>query len=536
MGLRARIAGNLLWTWGGLGVSLGIGFLLPPFLIHHLGNTSYGLWIVIGSFIGSFGLLDLGTRGSVGRNVAYFHAKGDRDGVTAIASTAMAFLWVVAGVVLTATFVLAHWLPDLFDIPPQDADAARWAFRIVGITIALNFAFGVFDSLLWGLQHVGAITRINILFDLVRAGATFWMIGAGHGIVALAVINLVTEVATQLAKLAACAWLAPGLRLSPRLVRLESARVIFGYGAWNFAMTMGGVVVNQGLPLIIGAMLGVALVTTYSLAQRLLHYVTSLGVRGAEVFIPVATALHAQADRPRQQRLLLEGGLYSLVLALFFVPAFLLLGRPFIALWVGPEFDLSALLLTTFILGEVIPFSQYLSRSVLLGLGRLRMLGLISIVGAVVTITAAAFVARPFGLVGIAVVAAVCGALSRGLVRMILVCRVADIPLRKYLAAGNASGHRRGRHPVRSPRAPGRLAGTGNLGRVDRLRRRLRRRAIFFRPAPSYWAPADWRCAGPPSCAASADRPMTRRPASMMSAVSNFTLRTDYCRVDPQRR
>ena len=377
--------------------------------------------------------MDFGTRGSMGRNVAFFHAKGDRDGVAAVASTATAILCGVAGVVLAATFATAHWLPDLFDIPPRDADAARWAFLLVGATVVVNLALGVFDGLLWGLQHFGVINRIEIAADVVRAGATFWLIGAGHGLVALAAVTLLVAAATQLAKMVCCVWLTGGLLLSPRLVGRETARLIFGYGVWTFMLALGKMVTEQSGPLIIGARLGVALVTPYSIAVSLVRYANMVSVRTAEVFIPVAATLHAQEDRHRQQRLLLGGGRYSLILAVFYLPAFLLLGRPFIALWVGPGYELSALLLAVIILGEVLPISQHFSRAVLLGMGRPRVVALINVAENVVTIAAALVVARPFGLIGIVVTYAVCGALGRGLVQVVLVCRVAHIPLRAYL-------------------------------------------------------------------------------------------------------
>lgn len=433
MRLRTRIAGNLLWTWGRLGVGVVTGFLVAPFLIRHLGSTAYGLWVVIGSLTSYFGLLDFGTRGSVGRNVAYAHAKGDRNGVAALASTAAVILCTVAGMVLAATFAASFWLTDLFDVPAGEIEAAQWAFRLVGITIALNFALGVFDGLLWGLQQFGTINRIEIVFDLVRTVVTFWVVGAGHGLIALAVITLSTAAAIHLAKLVAYVWLIGGWPLSPRLVNRGSARLIFGYGLWNFLLIVGRMVTDQSATLIIAARLGIAHVTPFSIAQSLVRYAYLVSARSAEVFIPVAATLHAQDDGHRQQRLLLEGGRYSLILSLFFLPGYLFLGQPFIALWVGDGFEQSAVLLGIISLGEALPLAQNVGRAVLLGAGRPRVLAMVSMVENVVTIAAALAVARPYGLLGIAVVYAVCGALGRGIAQVVLVCRVAHIPVGTYV-------------------------------------------------------------------------------------------------------
>ena len=65
------IVRNVGWNWLGAATAMVCGFFVAPFLIHHLGDTGYGLWIVIGSLAGYFSLLDFGVRGAVGRHVAF---------------------------------------------------------------------------------------------------------------------------------------------------------------------------------------------------------------------------------------------------------------------------------------------------------------------------------------------------------------------------------------------------------------------------------------------------------------------------------
>jgi len=68
-GLR-RIAQNVLSNWFALAVTTLVGFFLSPFVVHHLGNVVYGVWVIIGSLVSYMGLLDLGLRGAVTRFVS----------------------------------------------------------------------------------------------------------------------------------------------------------------------------------------------------------------------------------------------------------------------------------------------------------------------------------------------------------------------------------------------------------------------------------------------------------------------------------
>jgi O-antigen/teichoic acid export membrane protein len=431
---RGRIAGALLWTWGGVGTSMIVGFLLAPFLVNHLGDTSYGIWVVIGSLTTSFGLLDLGTRSSVGRNVAFFRAKGDQDGVNAVVSTAQVVLVTVAAVVLALTLAASLWFNTLFDVPPDQEGRARLAFVLVGTSLAVSLALEIFEVTLWSHQRFGILSGIGITADLVRAALTFYFVGAGHGLVALAVITLVTTTGKQTAMMAASLGVNRRVRVSPRLVTRAALRLIFGFGFWSSLLTVGKMLTQQSGAIVIAARLGVGWVTPFAIAQRLVTFALAIIANGAQALVPMATALHARQLQQDQQRLFVVGGRFNLILVLFFVPCYLLLGGPFITLWIGPGYESSALLLAVIALGETLPMSQHVSRTVILGMGLPRVLAVVNLVENLVAITTATAVARPFGLMGVALTYAVCGAVGRGVVQVVLACRLVGLPVRTYVA------------------------------------------------------------------------------------------------------
>src|SRR5437899_201013 len=94
------VARNVMWNTAGTATHLLAGFVVAPFLVHRLGQTIYGLWILIASLTGYFSVLDLGIGGSVGRQLAFFRAKNDERGVNSIFSTALAILSGVGGLAL----------------------------------------------------------------------------------------------------------------------------------------------------------------------------------------------------------------------------------------------------------------------------------------------------------------------------------------------------------------------------------------------------------------------------------------------------
>src|SRR5690349_16468129 len=126
-----------------------VGFVVAPFLIHRLGETTYGLWILIGSLTGYFGLLDLGVRGSVGRYIAYHRAQNDQEEVNTTVNTALAVLCILAGLALVGTLTICLVFFHLFDVPADQVVSVRLALIIVGINLAVSFPLNLFDAILW---------------------------------------------------------------------------------------------------------------------------------------------------------------------------------------------------------------------------------------------------------------------------------------------------------------------------------------------------------------------------------------------------
>ena len=66
-----------------------IGLLLTPFIVRSLGNSEYGLYALIGAFIGYISVLDLGLNNTIVRYVSKYRAENDKEGEEVFLGTTM---------------------------------------------------------------------------------------------------------------------------------------------------------------------------------------------------------------------------------------------------------------------------------------------------------------------------------------------------------------------------------------------------------------------------------------------------------------
>ena len=298
-----RIAHNALWSWTGMASSLLVGFLVAPYLVHKLGQSTYGLWIVISSLTGYFGVLDFGIGSSVGLNVALYRARDDVRGVSAIVSTALAYLGVAGLVVLLATVGTQFVFFRVFDVPPDQVADARLALFLVGANFALWLPMNAFDGVLWGCRRFDLQNRVGVPTAIARGLLTFGLIERYPSLTTLALISSGTTLTAMTIKVVLALRQQKGLKLRPALVSRDAARQLFGDSIWCFLLSTVRNMSPQVTLAIIGSKrisgLGTALVTPFAVALRLTDYANQFLIAGTQVVTPVAKAMHARRTGAR---------------------------------------------------------------------------------------------------------------------------------------------------------------------------------------------------------------------------------------------
>jgi O-antigen/teichoic acid export membrane protein len=434
MSLRHAIARNMAWNMAGMAVVTAIGFVIAPVLVHRLGETTYGLWILILSVTGYFGMLDLGVRSSVARHIAYLRASNDHQEAGAVLSTALVILLVVAALTLVGTLAACLLFFQLFEVPPEQTDSVRTALLLTGANLALVFVLNAFDAALWAIQRMDVVNAIDIPISLGRAALTLVLVRDSGDLVALAVLTLLTSVAAGIIKAIAAWRLDPSFRVSLSLVRLSAARSIFSYGIWRLMLEAALLMSSQTSVLIVGACVSIQLVTSYSIAGRLVGYASAILAAATGILMPVAATFDAAQDHDRQRRLFVQGGAVCAAFALYCMGGFLFLGRPLIEIWMGPELADAAYWLAILAIGHVPRMSQWVTHTIIMALGRHRFIACVCLAESLAATLLALLLAPHYGLLGICLAFSVCNALSCGLVQMVYGCRLLGIPLRVYLA------------------------------------------------------------------------------------------------------
>lgn len=444
-----RVLRNVVTNYLRFFLAGGIAFLLTPFMVRNLGDRDYGLWVTVFSLTGYFGLFDQGIRPSLVRYVSRDHAAGNKEGLGRTISSAIALYLGVGLVTMAVAAVVAANTHSWMRVDPALVSLAPKLVLIVGATLALGFPLGVFGAVLSGLQRYDIANGIGMVIGILRAVVFVVVLRMGGGLLALAWASLVVNLLGHVWSWIAARQLLPGVSIGARLVESASLRRIANYGGWSFVGAIAGNIMFQTDSLVITAFLGVALATPFALAAGLIDNARTLVHAAAWVLSPTASEMDTLGEGEKLRSMLITGSRYSVLVVWPVLLGLIVFGSNLLATWVGHRFEYASLLITVLAIPTMVSLPQSVASSLLFGIGKHRIVVILSVISALLNLGLSVWWAHspglmaaifgttaPPGLVGVAMGTAVPTLLVSGLAAAWFSCRALEMPFRPYVWSG----------------------------------------------------------------------------------------------------
>jgi O-antigen/teichoic acid export membrane protein len=393
----------VLANWGGFVCSAIVSFFLSPFVVHRLGNSAYGVWVLIGSLTGYLGLLNLGVRAAVTRYVARFYAESNDKEANAVASSAVVIFLIAGIIVIFVSLIMAILIVPLFRVPLSFQFAARIVLVLAGFNISTALVSGVFGGVLAALHRFDLLNIIEAGNSLLSAVTIVLVLSAGKGLIALALVNLLFTVASGIIYVAAAFRVYPALSIQLSKCDLDHVKLIFSLSIYSFLLQVSFNLIFYTDSIVIGAFLSVSLITYFAIAGNLMNYSRMLISGVSTTMTPRASALEGMGRRKELQLLLLKATRLATLVILPIVSTFILRGNSFIRLWMGAEYgEQSGHVLWILSLALIFVAGDQVATAIMLGIGTHRTVVLVVCIVALCNLGLSIVLGRMIGIVGVA--------------------------------------------------------------------------------------------------------------------------------------
>jgi O-antigen/teichoic acid export membrane protein len=383
-------------------VNIAIWFVLTPFILNELGETTYGLWVLVGSVVAYAYLLDFGIANAVTKYVAEYWARGEGEKAQRIISTALCINLGLGFLVILLSILLAPWFADIFNVPPADQRMATWLFFLAGAGVGLTIPGAMVTAVLRGLQRFDLMNLVGITATLVSAGATFLVLRLGGGVLGLALVGISVTVVVQLFSIFFIYRIAPELKFGWLTLSRPHIRTLVSYSSSLFLMNLGGYLEGRSDEIVIGGFLPVSEVTPYNLARRLSTVPQTITEQFLSLILPMASEIHARDDSAQLRSLYLISTRITLLTCIPLSMILIVLGSSILTAWVGAQYAAYSYLVVILVTATLIDTSQWPAGFILQGMARHSPLAIMTIASGLSNLILSILLVNRLGLMGVA--------------------------------------------------------------------------------------------------------------------------------------
>lgn len=411
-----------------------VSFFLSPFIVRHLGNSAYGIWVLLVSLTGYLGFLDLGIRGAVTRYIARFHAEADHEQASRTVSSASGLFLVGGLLAIVGSGLFALYAIPHFEIPPAYIRAAQIVVLIAGANVAISLLSGIFGGILVGLQRFELHNTIALSTTGLRAVAIILALRSGKGLITLAFIQLAATVAEFILGYFFTRKLYPEMRFSVGHMYREHVAMIFSFGLFALLIQASTYVIYYTDAMVIGSFLPVSMITFFAIAGNLTIYARDLVGGFSRIMTPMISSLEVKSGVEKIREASLKAARYCALAILPVFITFILRGHSFISLWMGPAYaDLSGHVLWILSFPWFLGAGAAVLCSSVLGIGKHKPVVPVAIAEGLCNLALSIFLVKRMGIIGVAYGTAIPNVIVDVCFWPWYVRRTLGIPIRDYV-------------------------------------------------------------------------------------------------------
>lgn len=406
-----RLVHNTLFNVITLVTNAIIGFFMIRFFLGRLGETGYGVWMLIGGFIFRYSpLLNMGLSSAINRYIPVYLATKNDLGIKRVVSTSFYSFLMFASALVVISIVLYFNVESWFEINPELVQSAKNLALIVGFCFAISMPLQLYTAVLSGLQRYDIINLVTFTSVLLRTGFLLVMLSRGYGLLTMGFAYGLSEIALRILQFHSARKLLPQMAISTKYIDFKLLRAMLAYGINTLMYTMGAIVIYHASNLVIGVFMGTAEISQFTIAVAGILLLAQLLQAFTAAIKPAVSDLDARDANESVKQIAFLTQKYSLLLIIPGACFLIAMGREFLWVWVGEKLqDPAAIntmgtILAILTVGHSLRLAQHSNFLVLVGRGRHRIFGILTAFMALLCLLASVISVKVFnlGLLGIA--------------------------------------------------------------------------------------------------------------------------------------
>ncbi|MGA9669439.1 MAG: oligosaccharide flippase family protein [Terracidiphilus sp.] len=385
-------------------VSYPLGMLLvAPIVLHRLGASEYGLWMISTAVISAGGIIASGFSDANIQRVAHLRGACEPDLIPHTVRSMLGINLVLGLMLMTIAWIAAPFAASHIAVARQTPSIeCLISLRIASVLILLRSVETVGVSTQRAFEQYRGTVQISTAVRLLTLGLAAALAWLGHGTVSILVATAIVMALGTYMQFRQLRRILGPVSLWP-VFQASETRILLGLGVFVWLQAISAVVFGQFDRILLGVSLGALAVAPYSLCVQFAHPILGLSASGLNFLFPYLSGRASTISSAALKRTLLKAFVCNFLMVACGAGALLLVGDRLIRLWAGPAVAQEASrILTPIVMGSALMGLGVTGTYAMQALGLFRTVAFIGMGSRAVMLLLMMVLLRYMGLQGLA--------------------------------------------------------------------------------------------------------------------------------------
>ena len=387
-----QIKPRLLFIKSGVWVLLDNGvtpltmLIITPIVYTYLGERLYALWALSLAIIALSPLITLGTSSAIIKAVSK-GGENDEHGARRIILITILIAFSIIVFIGLMLFISSIYIAHAFLNKMGESEQVLLAVRFGIVLLVIQGMDDVLTGAFYGGQKFSRNAKIELSLKLLLAAVVCVVAYLYRSLTIIFSIMVVFSIIKLLIKISSLdSFVKKDFLLSITNEDINSIRLLLDFSKWQFLLNLGSIVFSSADKILIASIFGSAELARYNICSLLSQYIFSLSRSFLSIIFPIVSSKVSRGYALKSFLTMHK----LLVLSFICIIPFIIvtpLASFILSLWMGEEFSENNSILFVLLLLAFLPLAFNIpAHFVLLGLGRVKLVAITSLIGSILTL------------------------------------------------------------------------------------------------------------------------------------------------------
>lgn len=389
-------------------VQLAVSLFTLPLIISNLGKVQYGIYILVIQSVSFLSMADLGVKNSLGRFIA--QEKGEnynKENIIRIVHTSFFLLLIFGFFINTFVYTIHGYIPNLLGIEQKHSSVTSYIFLLNGIFVGILFPLRIGQGILFGFQRYSTNNFLLLINPIIFVLGIYQMNRLSClNLINITLLQILSLSITQIMTIIIGLYKSQ-INFFKKIIFSKSLlKKILSFGSSSLFISSSGLLVNQGLIVVVGILLGTIEAGIFGIIIMMITNISFIITKISQPIVTLSAKINSEKKISHLSNLIISSMKYSINLSVFIFISFYYQAENILKIlveenWNQDEFSIASksLILMTAAICFGIP--QFVSRASLQGLGFHWQASMMKIITSIISLILAFWLMHyGFGLYG----------------------------------------------------------------------------------------------------------------------------------------